>query len=129
MTDQEKMEIKEKIKLLHTEMTEIILYNGLAPTTWNSILDEGRATRLEVILKFLAELKDTLWQDMYTIWTQPNMTSDMWHSYKWFFNRPELVEQKQMAEAAKRLKRRWRLFRDELQGISESTETAQPSGS
>lgn len=112
-----KHKIVEEIKTLHTSMSEIILYNNIKPSVWNELVDDlmnKRLSVLELILSFLTELKNGVWDEMNKVWCQPNMTSEMWHNYKLFFDKPQLIEQKQMFQLRQKLRIRWSRFREDM---------------
>jgi hypothetical protein len=112
-----KHKIVEEIKALHTSMSEIILYNNIKPSVWNELVDDlmnKRLSVLELILSFLTELKNGVWDEMNKVWCQPNLTSEMWHNYKLFFDKPQLIEQKQMFQLRQKLRIRWSRFREDM---------------
>jgi hypothetical protein len=115
-----KQEMVMRIKELHTSMTELILYNNIKPSVWNDLVDDlmnKRTSTLQLILSFLTELHDGIWNEMNKVWTQPNMTSEMWHNYKLFFDKPQLVEQKQMFQLRQRLRIQWGRFRESMNNL------------
>jgi hypothetical protein len=106
----------ENALTLHQKLTKLVLYNGITEKKWNHIvnnLSEKRLSRIKFITEFLKELEKTIWKDMYEVWTQPNVTPEIWENYK-LFDCSKLIEVKQMKELSKQLKGRLTKWTEQL---------------
>ncbi len=115
--EREKQEKIDRIILLHTEMTELILYNGIRQKAWSEIIEDlvnKRSSVLDKIEYFFEKLYAGLWQEMKVVWEQPNMMPEMWHNYRLFSYKPLLAEQKQMDLLKKKLQPRWAAFKRDI---------------
>lgn len=111
------MALIEKIKSLHSEMTELVLYNDLKKELWEGLIKDlmgVRSSKVEIIYEFLLHIKETTHAQMLSVWTQTNMTPEMWHNYKLFYEKPVLIEQKQMLELKREFKKKWNALHDKL---------------
>lgn len=125
--------MKTKILELHSNMKVHVTreIHGKAIVRlelWEQMLnniDSWSEGRLRFIHTELAEIYETHWIPIHTVWTKPHINEEMWENYEWMFDGKDVLEEQKLLKHARlAFKKRWAKFRADYKSFRESERAA-----